>query len=144
MAVSLAPLAGRGWPPQRGGRVRGRSGQAQRVEQQTLASPDSGADPVRALKILVVVMGVMIVAGVAVLIVVIAGRVSRGGPGTPSPTPFAASPIELPKGARIETMSTGSDRLVIDLVLPDGNRQLVIIDLATGRSLGTIPLRTAP
>jgi hypothetical protein len=98
----------------------------------------------RGLKILVVVMGVMILAGVATLLVVIAGRVSRGGPATASSQPFAASPIELPKGARIETMSTGSDRLVIDLVLPDGNRRLVIIDLATGRFLGTIPLRTAP
>jgi len=98
---------------------------------------------VRALKILVVVMGVMILAGVAALVVVIAGRLSRGGAGTSSP-PFAASPIELPAGARIETMSTSADRLVIDLVLPDGNRRLVIIDLATGRSLGTIPLRTAP
>jgi hypothetical protein len=69
--------------------------------------------------------------------------VSRGGAGTSSP-PFAAAPIEFPAGARIETMSTGSDRLVIDLVLPDGNRRLVIIDLATGRLLGTIPLPTAP
>ena len=97
----------------------------------------------RALKILVVVMGVMILAGVAALVVVIAGRLSRGGAGTSAP-PFAASPIELPAGARIETMSTGGDRLVIDLVLPDGNRRLVIIDLATGRFLGAIPLRTAP
>jgi uncharacterized protein DUF6476 len=99
---------------------------------------------VRALKILVVVMGVMILAGVATLVVVIAGRLSHGGPGTPSAPPFAAAPIELPKGARIETMSAGGDRLIIDLVLPDGNRQLVIIDLATGRTLGTVPLRTAP
>jgi hypothetical protein len=98
---------------------------------------------VRALKILVVVMGVMILAGVTALVVVIAGRLSRGGAGASAP-PFAAAPIELPAGARIETMSTGGDRLVIDLVLPDGNRRLVIIDLATGRSLGTIPLRTAP
>ena len=97
----------------------------------------------RALKILVVVMGVMILAGVAALVVVIAGRVSRGGAGKSAP-PFAAAPIELPAGARIETISTGGDRLVIDLVLPDGNRRLVIIDIATGRTLGTIPLRTAP
>ena len=97
----------------------------------------------RALKILVVVMGVMILAGVATLIVVISGRLPRGGAGTSSP-PFAASPIELPAGARIETMTTSADRLVIDLVLPDGNRRLVIIDLATGRFLGAIPLRTAP
>jgi hypothetical protein len=98
----------------------------------------------RALKILVVVMGVMIIAGVATLIVVIAGRVSRNTPGPAPPPPFAASPIELPSGARIETISAAGDRLVIYLVLPDGNRQLVIIDLATGRHLGTIPLRTAP
>ena len=98
----------------------------------------------RGLKILVVVMGVMILAGVATLVVVIGGRLSRGGPGPASSPPFAAPPIELPKGARIETIGAGSDRLVIDLVLPDGNRRLVIIDLATGRFLGAIPLRTAP
>lgn len=98
----------------------------------------------RALKVLVAVMGVMIVAGVATLVVVIAGRVSGGGRGTASSQSFTAAPLELPKGARMEMMSAGGDRLVIDLVLPDGNRQLVIIDLATGRSLGTIPLRTAP
>ena len=98
----------------------------------------------RALKILVVVMAVMILAGVATLLVVIAGRLSRSGPVTASSQPFAASPIELPAGARIETMSAGGDRLVLAIVLPDGNRQLVIIDLATGRRLGAIPLRTAP
>jgi hypothetical protein len=99
---------------------------------------------VRALKILVVVMAVMILAGVATLLVVITGRLSRSGPVTASSQPFAASPIELPAGARIETMSAGSDRLVLAIVLPDGNRQLVIIDLATGRRLGAIPLRIAP
>jgi hypothetical protein len=98
----------------------------------------------RALKILVIVMGVMILAGVAALVVVIAGRLSHGRPGTLSVPPFLASPIELPAEARIETTSTSSDRLVLLIVLPDGNRQLIIIDLATGRRLGTIPLRTAP
>ena len=98
----------------------------------------------RALKILVVVMGVMILVGVAALIAIIAGRLSRGGSGTASSPPFAASPIELPAGARIEAMSVGTDRLVLDIVLPDGARQLVIIDLATGRRLGAIPLRTVP
>jgi len=98
---------------------------------------------VTALKTLVVVMGVMLIAGVAVLIVVIAGRVSQKPAGTGT-APFAAAPIEIPPGARIEAMSTGPDRLVIDLMLADGNRQLVVIELATGRRIGTIPLRTAP
>ena len=98
----------------------------------------------RALKILVVVMAVMILAGFTVLVVVIGGRLSRGGPAPAPPQPFAAAPLELPAAARIETMGVGSDRLVLEIVLADCNRQLVIIDLATGRRLGTIPLRAAP
>ncbi len=86
-------------------------------------------------------MGVMILAGVTMLAVVIAGRMSRGGSSAQS---FTAAPIDLPAGARIEAISTGPDRLVIDLLLADGSRQLVVIDLATGRRVGTIPLRTAP
>jgi hypothetical protein len=95
------------------------------------------------LKTLVVVMGVMLVAGVAILIVVIAGRVSQK-PAPASAQPFAAAPIDIPAGSRIEAMSTGPDRVVLDVVLADGNRQLLVIDLATGRRIGTIPLRTAP
>jgi len=41
-------------------------------------------------------------------------------------------------------MTAGPDRLVIDLLLADGTRQLLILDLATGQRLGTIPVRTAP
>ena len=96
----------------------------------------------RALKILVVVMGVMLVAGVATLIVVIALRLSQNAPARALLPPPDAPPIELPSGARIESMSMASDRLVFAILLPDGNRQLVIIDLATGRRLGIIPLRT--
>jgi len=95
------------------------------------------------LKALVVVMGVMLVAGVAILIVVIAGRVSQK-PAPASAQPFAAAPIDIPAGGRIEAMSTGPDRVVLDVVLADGSRQLLVIDLATGRRIGTIPLRTAP
>ncbi len=98
----------------------------------------------RTLKILVVVMGIMLVAGVAILIVTIAGRVPRSGSGPATSLPFIAPPIDLPQGARIETMAVGADRLVVDVVLADGSRQLLILDLVTGRRLGTIPLRTAP
>jgi len=106
----------------------------------------------RALKILVVVLGVLLVGGFVTLVVVIAGRVAqRPGSPTAAPTtapaagsPFAAAPIELPAGARIETIAAGPDRIVVHLALPDGNRELVIIDLASGRRLGAIPLRTAP
>jgi hypothetical protein len=102
-----------------------------------------------ALKAAVVIMGVMLVVGFAALIAVIAHRLSHPpAPASSVPTAsgqsFTATPIELPAGARIEAMSTGSDRVVIDILFPDGARQLLIIDLATGRRLGLIPLQTAP
>ena len=97
----------------------------------------------RALKIIVVVMGVMLVAGFITLVVVIAGRFSRGAPARPVTPAAAAAPIEVPAGARIETMTMSGDRLVLAILLPDGDRQLVVIDLGTGRPLATIPLQTA-
>src|SRR5690349_17585088 len=98
----------------------------------------------RALKILVVVMGVMLIVGFAALIAVVVGRVSRGG-GTPAGfREFASAPIDIPRGARIEAMTAGADRLILALLLPDGRRQLVVIDLAKGARLGTIELRPTP
>jgi len=95
----------------------------------------------RALKILVGVMGAMILAGVAVLGATVAGRMTRS---TPPAQAFTAPAIDIPAGARVESMSTGADRIVLDLVLSDGSRQLLIVDLASGRKLGSVPLRPTP
>ena len=97
----------------------------------------------RALKILVVVMGVMLVVGFAALVALIAGRVSRG-PAATAAQGFAAAPIDIPRGARIEAMTAGPDRLILALTLPEGGRQLVVIDLAKGVRLGTIELHQVP
>jgi len=98
----------------------------------------------RALKIAVIVMGLMLVVGTVVLIGAIAARVSHNPPVPATPPAFVAHPIDLPSGARIEAMTAGPGRLIIDLLLADGTRQLLILDLATGERLGTIPLRIAP
>jgi hypothetical protein len=103
---------------------------------------------VRALKILVIVMGVMLVGGFVALIISIAYMAKHRGTIAPVPAatraPYAAPAIELPAGARIETMALGADRLVVNIITPDGNRELLVLDLASGRRLGTIPLRSAP
>jgi hypothetical protein len=104
----------------------------------------SHAGRMRALKILVVVMGVLLVGGLATLIAVIGGRISRGGSAPATARSFAAPAIDIPRDARIEAMTAGPDRLVLALALPEGRRQLVIIDLASGAPLGTIELRVAP
>jgi hypothetical protein len=41
-------------------------------------------------------------------------------------------------------MTATPDRLILDLALPNGDRQLVVIDLATGARLGSIELRAQP
>lgn len=95
----------------------------------------------RALNILVAVMGIMLIIGFATLIAVIAGRLTRDGT---APRSFATTAVDIPRDARIEAMTAGTDRLVLELVLPGSGRQLVVIDLATGTHLGTIELRAAP
>ncbi|HWB51373.1 MAG TPA: DUF6476 family protein [Stellaceae bacterium] len=96
----------------------------------------------RFLKILVAAMGVLLVAGVVILVVSIANRVSHRP--APPAAAFTAPPITLPHGGSIEQMSVGSDRIVLHILLADGSAELVVIDLATGRLAGTIPLREAP
>ena len=89
-------------------------------------------------------MGVMLVVGFAALILAIATRVSHRGTDTAAPRQPPATPIDIPRGARVEAMTTAPDRLILDFVLPDGNREILIIDLATGARIGTIELRARP
>ena len=95
----------------------------------------------RSLKILVVAMGIMLVGGFALLVAIVAGKLLRGDN---TPRSFANTTIDIPPGARLGAMTTGTGRLVLELVLPDGGHQFVFIDLTTGARLGTIELRTQP
>ena len=95
----------------------------------------------RSLRILVAAMGVMLIGGFALLVAVVVGRLSHGGS---FPRSFPATAIDIPRGARIGAMTTGTDRLVLELVMPEGGHQLVVVDLATGTRLGTIDLRASP
>jgi hypothetical protein len=96
----------------------------------------------RALKVLVAAMGVMLVIGLAALVVTIAVRMSHRAP--PPSASFTAPQILLPHGSAIDRMSVGSDRIVVEMALADGSAQLVVIDLASGRLLSVIPLKEAP
>lgn len=97
----------------------------------------------RGLTVLVVVMGVLIVIGFAALIAGIAGKMSRDRPGASVERPFGATAIDIPPGARIETITASANRLILELGLPDGGHELLVVDLATGARLGTIALRPA-
>jgi hypothetical protein len=99
---------------------------------------------VRGVTIAAIVMGVMIVVGTTILIAVIIARFEHPVVPAAAPRPYAAAPIAIPRGARVAAMTTAADRLVVDLALPQGDQELVVIDLATGAHIGTIELRAAP
>jgi hypothetical protein len=97
----------------------------------------------RFLKTLVIVMGVLLVGGVAALVATIAVRLSHRGGAAPAAA-FTAPPITLPHGAKVETMTATPERIVLQVDLADGSVELVVIDAANGRLLGVVPLKEAP
>jgi Family of unknown function (DUF6476) len=98
-------------------------------------------DPeMRALKLLVIALGLALVAGLGVLGTAIVWRIHRA-PGPPATA--ARSRIVLPAGAQIVSAETADGRLVVRSNLPDGGTRLDIFDLATGAPVATIELAPA-
>jgi hypothetical protein len=99
----------------------------------------------RALKILVVVMGVMVVAGMALLAVGIADHLGHGhlgvGAAAPEVTPGGHHAIDLPVGAKVLGMAGDGGRVILRLGLADGGEQLWLVDWNTGARLAIIDLR---
>lgn len=87
----------------------------------------------RALKVAVVFMGVLIVGGVIVLFTVLAQRMSSGGGA------IASAVLDEPAGTRIAGTSTAPDRLVVQLQ-GGGPDRVVVLDTKTGRVLGRVGL----
>ena len=89
----------------------------------------------RALKMVTIVMGVLIVVGTVALIVEIARRVS-----TPSlPVASLAAVLDEPAGTRIIGIAAVRDRLAVQLA-GGGVDRVVLIDPASGAVAGRISL----
>ena len=97
------------------------------------------------LKVAVVAMGVLIVAGVAVLAVTLVGRMSAYGGGIASGgagrEAVAAGSVLLdePAGTRIAGVSMAPERLAVRLQ-GGGPDRVVVVDLRGGRVLGRVGL----
>jgi hypothetical protein len=90
----------------------------------------------RALTILVVVMGVMIVAGTVTLAVLIVQRL-----GGAAEAPVLSGSLGQPEGSRIGGIAAAEGRVALWVVRPDGERVL-LLDARSGRVVGE--LRLAP
>ena len=112
---------------------------------------------VRALKIAVIVMGVLLVAGFAFMLAAIVYQASRLGKPTASGAgtapvssatvsqPMAlpdglASELLIPQGAEVTTLALDGDRLAVHLK-SQGGAEIAVIDLRSGKVLARIKLR---
>ncbi|MBM3600661.1 MAG: hypothetical protein FJX35_20860 [Alphaproteobacteria bacterium] len=103
----------------------------------------------RTLKVLVVVMGLLLIAGVAIFITEIVRRlVAMRPPVTATTTAigpgFDEKTVELPKNGRLTGVHTESGRVILRVLLPGNRETLIVLDLATGERLGTINVNPAP
>jgi hypothetical protein len=101
----------------------------------------------RALKVLVVVMGMLLVGGTTALIVAVIERARQhlAEPAAAPPAPpgrgFGRAVVDLPAGARVIAVEPAGERLVVRIGLAEGGEALILIDARTGAKLGTIELR---
>lgn len=102
----------------------------------------------RGLKILVVVMGVLLVAGTGALVAAIIYRVNhrtaapqQAALPAPAGRGFGRAVIDLPAGAKVLSVDGSGERLVIRLALAEGGEAVILVDPRTGARLGTIELR---
>lgn len=89
----------------------------------------------RALKILVGVMTVLLVGGTALLVVLVVKRA-----GAPAVDPQAR--IALPAGSTLREVAGVGDRLVLRVADGSGAEALLLIDPRDGRALGRLPVIT--
>ncbi|MFO1160607.1 MAG: DUF6476 family protein [Reyranellaceae bacterium] len=103
-----------------------------------MASPAQAYAPLW-LKVLVIVMGLLIVAGFVVIAAEIARRMSTPNAGRSPATSGAFSErIALPSGARVVSMTAAGDRLVVHVETPGGPSAAYIVDPRNGALLGTV------
>src|SRR5215468_1347037 len=106
--------------------------------------PPEWTRTMRALKVLVVVMGVLLIAGFAVVVVTIMSRMGQRAavtaPGVAHLAPFGAASVTLPADSLVMEVQGAGDRILLRLDLRDGSEMLLVLDAATGTELGRIKL----
>jgi hypothetical protein len=92
----------------------------------------------QALKILVVVLGVLIVAGLGIVVVTIVSRSGHGGGG------FDSAALTLPKGCHLIGMVNAGDRLALRLGDSPACQVILFVDPQSGQQVGSLALQSQP
>jgi len=95
----------------------------------------------RSLKILVVCLGVLLVAGSAALVVAVVARLQRGP--ALAVNAEAVTPVHttLPQGSRILAAKLSRDRVLVRLAGPDGGETLILFNARNGAQVAVIEAR---
>ena len=99
----------------------------------------------QALKGLVIVMGLAILAILGVIIYTVAGRVAES-PVAAAGVGFGTTEVRLPESCRLAGSDSGEGRLFLRLDGPaaSGCQQVIVLDLESGRELGRITAKQQP
>ena len=89
------------------------------------------------LKTLVIGMGLLIVAGFAVVVVELGRRMSTLSGARPPAAAFSER-VALPPGARVVAISATADRIVAQVEVPGGPTMAYMVDPRSGALLGTV------
>jgi hypothetical protein len=104
---------------------------------------DPAMEKVRAkmVRLLMISLGIMMIGLMAVLYAIV--HKMSAGPAVPAGTDGISSTITLPKGAQINGESLSGTRILFDLTLPDGKRELAIYDTVEARFVARHALTNA-
>lgn len=107
---------------------------------------------IKYLKIIVVVLGVLIIAGVVIIAVKLADTGTEMATGGPSgdgsmpaymPAPSVAE-LGLPPGSQVKSMEASNNRLILNIRLPDTSERIVILNISSGAVVADLELVGAP
>ena len=102
----------------------------------------SGAG-LKGLKVLVITLGVLLVAGFIVLLVALGQRIASLSGSGDAATALYDLDLQLAPTERVASMTGVGDRLALLIEGPDGSTRVLVVDPAVGRVVGAIG-RSAP
>ncbi|MEO1017720.1 MAG: DUF6476 family protein [Pseudomonadota bacterium] len=96
---------------------------------------------IRILRVFVVVGGVTLICGTALLIWMLANRSSSGSGGaSPGQVSMIPETIILPEGSRIDQIAVDGSNLYILLTLGEGARAIALVDVNEASGIRVIPV----
>ena len=94
----------------------------------------------RTLKVVVIALGVLIVVAVVALVL----KITDGAAPLGSRASYPPSTVEIPRGAEVVATEVAGERLILHVRLENGDLRFIVVNLSTGKEIGSVDIREAP